>query len=169
MQLKILCQLHDEVLMMTDSRYNFYKAKEDRIILKDGLLFRNYFGDAGSVKYYQIPIPKQLVNEIHRSLNGEIGKHPGIAKTSIAYREKCYFPKMAQLFRDCFMSCEQCITESRINRSFTHHPLQNPNEHSTAPQDVMQIDLVPELPPSSGYEKIVTRCSQKCYISVNQI
>ena len=54
------------------------------------------------------------------------------------------------------MSCEQCIRESRINRSLTRPPLQNPNEHITAPEDAMQIDLVPELPPSGGYENIVT-------------
>ena len=54
------------------------------------------------------------------------------------------------------MSCEQCIRESRIDRSFTRPPLQNPNEHITAPEDAMQIDLVPELPPSGGYENIVT-------------
>ena len=40
MKLKILGQPHDEVLMMTDSRYKNCKANEDRIILKDGLLFR---------------------------------------------------------------------------------------------------------------------------------
>ena len=40
MKLKILGQPLDEVLMMTDSRYKNYKAKEDRIILQDGLLFR---------------------------------------------------------------------------------------------------------------------------------
>ena len=54
------------------------------------------------------------------------------------------------------MSCEQSITESRIDRSLTRPPLQNPNEHITAPEDAMQIDLVPELPPSGGYENIVT-------------
>ena len=54
------------------------------------------------------------------------------------------------------MSCEQCIRESRIDRSLTRPPLQNPNEHITAPEDAMQIDLVPELPPSGGYENIVT-------------
>ena len=54
------------------------------------------------------------------------------------------------------MSCEQCIRESRIDRSLTHPPLQNPNEHITAPEDAMQIDLVPELPPSGGHEKNVT-------------
>ena len=35
-------------------------------------------------------------------------------------------------------------------------PLQNPNEHITAPEDAMQIDLVPGLPPFGGYENIVT-------------
>ena len=54
------------------------------------------------------------------------------------------------------MSCEQCIRESRIHPSLTRPPLQNPNEHITAPEDAIQIDLVPELPPSGGYENIVT-------------
>ena len=146
----------NEVLMITDSRYKNYKANEDRIIRKDSLLFRKYFGETGSVKYYQILFPKQIVKKILRSLHGKFGKHPGIYKTIIAYLEKCYFPKMAQLIREWVMSCEQCIRESRIDRSLTRLPLQNPNEHLTAPEDAMQIELVPELPPSGGYENIVT-------------
>ena len=35
-------------------------------------------------------------------------------------------------------------------------PFQNPNEYVTAPDDAMQYDLVPELSPSVGYEKIAT-------------
>ena len=54
------------------------------------------------------------------------------------------------------MSREQCIRESRIDRSLSRPPLQNSNEHITALQDAMQIDLVPELPPSGGYENIMT-------------
>ena len=156
LKLKILGQPFDEVLLMTDSRYKNYKANEDRIILKDRLLYRKYFGETGSVKYYQILIPKQLVKEVLRSLHGEFGKHPGIFKTIIACREKYYFPKMAQLIREWVMSCEQCIRESRIHASLTRPPVQNPNEHITAPEDAIQIDLVPELPPSGGYQNIVT-------------
>ena len=156
MKLKILGQPHDELLMMTDSRYKKHKANEDRIILKDGLLFMKNFGETGSVKYYQILIPRQLVNEVLCSLHGEFGKHPGISKTIIAYREKYYFPKMAQLIREWVMSCEQCIRESQNDRSLTRPSLQNPNEHITAPEDAMRIDLVPELPPAGSYENIVT-------------
>ena len=54
------------------------------------------------------------------------------------------------------MSCNQSIRESRIDHSFSRPPLQNPNEHITAPEDAMQINLNPETPPSCGYENIVT-------------
>ena len=40
LKLKILGQPYDEVLIMTESRYKNYKANDDRIILKDGLLFK---------------------------------------------------------------------------------------------------------------------------------
>ena len=142
--------------MTTDRRFKHYKANEDRIILKDELLFRKYYGETGNVKYYQILIPKQLVNEVLRNLHEEFGKHPGITKTIIAYREKYYYPNMAQLFREWVLSCEQCLRESRNNPRLTRPPLQNPNEYITAPEDGMQINLVPGLPPSGGYENIVT-------------
>ena len=71
MKLKNSGQPYDEVLMITVSKN--YKANEDRIILKDSLLFRKYFGETGSVKNYQILIPKQLVKEVLRSLHGEFG------------------------------------------------------------------------------------------------
>ena len=61
LKLKILGQPYDEVLIMTDSRYKHYNANEDRIILKNGLLFRKYFGETGNVKYYHTLSPKQLV------------------------------------------------------------------------------------------------------------
>ena len=89
-------------------------------------------------------------------MHGKFGKHREIAKTLIAYGEKNYFPKMVQLIREWVKSCEQCIRESRIDRSLTRFPLQNPNDHNNAPEDAMLIDLVPEKSPSDGNEKIVT-------------
>ena len=132
LKLKILGKPHDDVLLATDGRFKHYKANEDRIILKDGLLFR---------KYYQILIPKQLVNEVLRNFHGAFGKHPEITKTIIAYREKFYYPCMAQLIRDWVLSYEQYLRESRINPQLTRPPQQNPNEYITAPEDAMQITV----------------------------
>ena len=109
LKLKLLSQLHDDVPLATDRRFKHYKANEGRIILKDGLLFRKYYGENGSVKYYQILTPKQLVNEVLQNLHGEFGKHPGITKTIIAYREKYYYPNMATLIKEWILSCEQCL------------------------------------------------------------
>ena len=119
LKLKILGQLHDIVLLSTDRLFKHYKANEDRI--KDGLLFRKYYGETGCVKYYQIFIPKQLVNEVLRNLHGEFGKHPAITKTIIAYREKYYYPNMAQIIKEWVMPCQQCLRKSRIN-PMTHSP-----------------------------------------------
>ena len=77
--------------MITDTRYKKYKANEDRIILKDDLLFRKYFGETSSVKYYQFLIPKQLFKEVLRSLHEEFGKHPGIYKNNNCLQGKILF------------------------------------------------------------------------------
>ena len=63
---------------------------------------------------------------------------------------------MAQLIREWVRSREQRFRESRFIRGLTNLPLQNSNEYITAPEDAMQIDLVPGLPPSGGYENMVT-------------
>ena len=63
---------------------------------------------------------------------------------------------MEKLIRHWFMSCEQCIRESRADDRLTRPAQQNPSEHITAPEDAMQIDLVAEFLPSGGYENIVT-------------
>ena len=113
---------HDEVLFKTDPRHKHFKANEDRINLKRGLLSRKIFGETSSVKYYQILIPKQLVDEVLRSLQGEFGKHPGFTRTIIAYIGKFYFPKTARLIKESVMSCEQCIREHWNDRSLARFP-----------------------------------------------
>ena len=140
---------------MTDSRYINCKANQHRIILEDGLLLSKCFGETGSVKNYQIFIPKQQVKEVLRNLHGKIKKQPGLAKTLIAYKEKYYFPKKAQLSGSGSWHVSNA-SENPEKTVVSPRPLQNHSELITAPEDAMQIDLVRELPPSRGYENIVT-------------
>ena len=84
LEVKTLGQPYDEVLLTTDWRFKHYKTNEARIILKDRLLFQKYYAETGNIKYYQTVTPKQLVDEVLRSLHGESGKHPGITTTIIA-------------------------------------------------------------------------------------
>ena len=118
-KLKILGQPYDEVLLAADKRFKHYKAKEDRIILNDGLLFRMYNGETDNMNSYQILIPKQLVDKVLRSLHAEFGKHPGITKTISASRQKYYYPNMAKLIRQWVMSSEQCVREPQADDKLT--------------------------------------------------
>ena len=156
LKLKISGQPHDELLITTEPQLKHYKAKEDRIFLKDELFFRKYYGETGSVKYYYILIPKHLLDEVPQSLHGEFGKHARFTKIIVVYSGKCSCPNMAQLITKWVMSCEQGIREPWIDRRLTHPPLQNRSQRITAPEDAKQIDLVLELPHSGGYDFRVT-------------
>ena len=59
LKLKTPGQSLDDMLLTTDRRFKRYKANEDRIILKDNLLSQKYYGETGSVNFYQNLIPNQ--------------------------------------------------------------------------------------------------------------
>ena len=65
------------------------------------------------------------------------------------------------------MSCKQCISESRVNHKINRLHLQNPSQQITAPEGAIQLDLVPELPPSVGYGIIVaaTDVLSRCFFA----
>ena len=43
LKLKIFDQTHDDVPLTSDSRFKYYKVNKDRIIMKDGVLFRKNY------------------------------------------------------------------------------------------------------------------------------
>ena len=142
---EILGQPYVEVLLTTDNGLKHYKANDDRIILKYGLLFQKYYGETGNIKYYQILTPKQLVDEVLWSLHGEFGRHPGITKTIISYRQKIYYPNMAKLIRQWVKSCEreQCIRESRVDQPCRIRV--NTSQHQKKPCKLIWFPNYPRL------------------------
>ena len=62
---------------------------------------------------------------------------------------------MAQLIREWVCHVSNALEKHKLIPD-SPPPLQNPNEYITAPEDAMQIELVPGLPPSGGYENIMT-------------
>ena len=69
LKLKTFGQPHDEVLLKMQRKYKRYKANEDRITIKERLLFLKYYGKTGQAKNYLLPKPKQVVNEVLQSLH----------------------------------------------------------------------------------------------------
>ena len=61
-KLRLLKEPYDEQLIATDQRALQYIVQESFIILKDGLLYRQYFEETGKVKYLQV-LPDHLYNK----------------------------------------------------------------------------------------------------------
>ena len=123
LKLKILGKPHDEPLLTTDCMYKHYKSNEDRIILKVGFLFRKYYGEIGTVNYNQILIPKQIVDEVHRSLHGDFGKQPGITNKNNCIQTKLLLLKHGTMNRGVghvMWAFHQGITDWSETQTFSH-------------------------------------------------
>ena len=145
----------DEQILLNDARYMLYSRNKKRIIIKDDILYRQYYNDIGEVSHLQVLLPGQLLKVLLQSLHGTAGKHPGISKMVQEIRQKYYFPLIETYVRNWVRDCEICIQDKRINNTrITPEKIHIP-EWDVGPEDLMQIDLLPELPPSGGYENII--------------
>ena len=130
--------------------------KQKRIIINDDILCRQYYNDLGEVSHLQVLLPGQLLKLLIQSLHGTAGKHPGESKMMQEIRQKYYFPSIATYVRNWVRDFEICIQGKRINNTRITPDLFHIPEWDLGPEDLMQIDLLPELPPSGGYENIIT-------------
>ena len=128
----------------------------DRLSVIDEIITRQYFDETGAVKYNQVLLPKHLVQDLLESLHGKANKHPGISRMLKEIRQKYYYPGIAKIVKKWVQGCETCIKDKRIPNSSITPELLNLPEWDLGPEDAMQIDLLPNLPPSGGYKNIIT-------------
>ena len=153
---KMLGLPFDEQISINNARYMHYSRNKKRNIIKDDILYRQYYSDIGEVSHLQVLLPGQLLKVLLQTLHRAVGKHPGISKMMQEIRQKCYFPSIATYVRNWVRHCEICIQEKRINNTQTTPVIFHIPEWDLGPEDLMQIDLFPEIPPSGGYESIIT-------------
>ena len=146
----------NEQIILHDVRYMHYSRNKKRIIIKDDILYRQYFNEIDEISHLQVLLPRQLLKVLLQSLHETAGKHPGILKMMQEIRQKYYFPSIATYVRNWVRDCEICIQDKRMNNTRITPELMHIPEWDLGPEDLMQIDLLPELPPSGGYENIIT-------------
>ena len=147
---------YDKHLLKTEPRGRHLLRHEERIIMKDGVLMRKYYGEDGSVTHNQVIIPKHLVPELLSTLHGKTNKHPGIAKMIQECRAKYYFPGLARKIRAWVTSCPDCIANKRIDTRQIRPKMLSNTEFTLGPEDCLEVDILPNLPSSNGYQHIVT-------------
>ena len=156
LRLKLQKEEYSETILQQDSRYRHYCSQIDRLSVQDDVVLRDYYDETGSVQYRQALLPKHLVSELLQSLHGTAHKHPGISKMLYDIRQKYYYPGIAKIVKKWVQGCETCIKDKRIKNPSITPELLNLPEWDLGPEDALQIDLLPNLPPSGGYENVIT-------------
>ena len=147
---------HDEHLLKTNPIAQTLLKHETRIIIKDGVLMRKDYGEGGQITHYQIILPTQIIPELLKTLHGAIAKHPGITKMIQECRAKYYHPGLAKHIKRWVTSCQECIKCKRINTRQIRRKMINPTDFSMGPEDILEIDILPNLPSSAGYQHTIT-------------
>ena len=142
--------------LASDYRYHHYLQNITRIEIKQEVLTRKYYTDTGAISHYQILLPIQLLDEFLQALHGHISNHPGITKMIQEARQKYYYPCIAKYIKKWVNNCQICIQTKRINNDLLRTELLNCPEWDLGPEDILQMDILPNLPPSGGYDHIIT-------------
>ena len=127
-----------------------------RIEIRQDVLTTKYYNDTGMISHYQFLLPKQLLDEFLHALHGHDANHPGITKMIQETRQKYYYPCIAKYIRTWVTKCQMCIQNKRINNDLLKTELLNCPEWDKGPEDILQMDILPNLPPSGGYDNIIT-------------
>ena len=90
----------DEQFFLNDARNMHYSRNKKRIIIKDDILYRQYYNDIGEVRHLQVLVPGQILKVFLQLLHVTAGKHPGISKMMQEIRQKYYFPSFATYVRN---------------------------------------------------------------------
>ena len=153
---KLMCEEYDKHLLQTDLKAKRLLIHENRIIVKDGILMREYYGECGQVTHHQKLFPEHLITELLKAIHGQKGKHTGITKMIQKCRSKYYYPGLAKRIKQWVMQCEDCIKYKRVNNSQIRPEMINNTEHVLGSEDIPKNDILPNLPNSAGYQNIVT-------------
>ena len=71
-------------------------------------------------------------------------------------RHKYYYPCIAKYIRTWVTKSQMCIQNKRINKDLLKTELLNCPEWDLGTEDILQIDFLPNIPASGGYDNIIT-------------
>ena len=147
---------HHYLLANAPVQYVQYSRNKKRDINKHDKPCRQYYTDLGEISHLQVLLPGHLLELLLQPLHGLAVKHPGISKIAARKSTKCYFPPVATYVTNWVRECTICIQNEGIDITPITRELFHVPERDVGPEDLMQTDLLRELPRSGGYKNIIT-------------
>ena len=85
--------------------------------------------------------------------------HPGASKMLAELRKRFnYVPGLTEMVQVFVTSCQTCIKSKPVKNNSITPPLEPIYDPCKGPEDILEIDLVGELPRSNGHTHILTAC-----------
>ena len=117
------------------------------------------------MKYHQILVPKHLLKELLLALHGTAHKHHDISKVLQDIHQIFYYPGIAKHVKRWVEGCEICAKDKRVPNNAITPEFRKMPEWDLGPEDAMQIDLIPILPTSGGYQTPDSDEGNWCFFS----
>ena len=125
----------------------------------NNVLYRQFFDNVGKLAYRQIVVPPETTEAIIRTMHGDpMQGHPGASKMLSELRKRYYVPNLTEKVQEFVNNCQECIKTKPAKPNALIPPLEPIYDPCNGPEDVLEIDLVGELPRSNGYSQILTAC-----------
>ena len=156
MKANIQKEEYSEEIFQQGMRYKHYLHNFDRLTLKDEIVIRQFYDETGQVKYHQNLLSKHPLKELLQAKHGTAHRHPGISKMLHERRQKHYFPGIVKHVKKYVEGCEICGKQKRVPNTAITPELLNLFEWDLSPEYAMQIDLLPNIPTSGGYQTVMT-------------
>ena len=123
------------------------------------MLYRNFYDNTGGILLKQIVVPPETTMTIIRTMHGDpMQGHPGASKMLVELRKRYYIPSLSEHVSKYVSNCIECIKAKPVNPKQLTPPLEKIYDPCNGPEDKLEINLVGELPNSSGYTHILTAC-----------
>ena len=129
--------------------------EKKRNIINGDKLCRQYYNNLGEVNHLQVLLFGEVLKVLPQSIHGTAGNYPGVSEMLRKIRQKHYFPSISTYFRIWDHEREMCIQDKRIRNTRIIPELIHIPEFDLGPEKLIQIHLLPELPPSGAYENII--------------
>ena len=131
----------------------------------NNVLYRQFFDNVGNLAFRQIVVPPETTEAIIRTMHGDpMQGHPGASKMLAELRKRYYVPGLTEKVQEFVNNCQTCIKMKPVKNNSITPPLEPIYDPCNGPEDIMEIDLVGELPRSNGYTHILTACDFSRYL-----
>ncbi len=131
-----------------------------QLVVKEGLLYRQWESDAGDSMRLRLVLPKQFREEVLGELHGgHLSGHLGVHKTMAKVKYRYFWPGMSADIRSFLRSCNLCAKRKSPARK-RRAPLQQ--YRVGVPMERVAIDLLGPLPRSDSGNQWVMVVGDYC-------